>query len=56
MKVDLEYYKAKSEKYAKAINIVIDVTYNTIKPRLGNKLEPYGEFRDAILSSVKDRL
>lgn len=34
MKANMEYYKTKSEKYAKAINIVIEVTYNTIKPRL----------------------
>lgn len=55
-KIQWEYWEKKANKYAKAMNLVIRVTYNTIKPKLGNRLEDYDEFRDSILKSVKEEL
>ena len=50
------YWEDKARKYTKAMNLVLQITYNTIKPKLGKNLEDYGDFRDNILSSVRDQL
>lgn len=50
------YWEDKAKKYTKAMNLVLQITYNTIKPKLGKNLEDYGDFRDNILSSVRDQL
>ena len=55
-KIQWEYREAKANRYQKAMNLVIRTTYNVIKPKLGNRLEDYDEFRDSILNSVKEQL
>lgn len=55
-KIQREYREAKANRYQKAMNLVIRTTYNVIKPKLGNRLEDYDEFRDSILNSVKEQL
>lgn len=55
-KIQREYREAKAIRYQKAMNLVIRTTYNVIKPKLGNRLEDYDEFRDSILNSVKEQL
>lgn len=55
-KIQREYREAKANRYHKAMNLVIRTTYNVIKPKLGNRLEDYDEFRDSILNSVKEQL
>ena len=55
-KIQREYREAKANRYQKAMNLVIKTTYNVIKPKLGNRLEDYDEFRDSILNSVKEQL
>lgn len=53
-KVQWEYWEARCRRYGKYMLKVIEIIYNRIKPMLGNKLEPYEEFKEHILEEVRE--
>jgi hypothetical protein len=55
-KIQREYYENKANKYKDAINKVIEVTYNKIRPALWTRIWTLAEFRENILEEVSDLL
>lgn len=55
-KIQREYYENKANKYKEAINKVIEVTYNKIRPALWTRIGTLSEFRENILEQVSDLL
>lgn len=53
-KAQWEYWEAKCRWYGRKMNLMVEVVYDTIKPKLGNKLEPFSEFKEAIFEKVKE--
>lgn len=53
-KAQWEYWEAKCRWYGRKMNLMVEVVYDTIKPKLGNKLESFSEFKEAIFEKVKE--
>jgi hypothetical protein len=53
-KVQWEYWEARCRRYNDYLQQVIKITYDRIKPMLWNKLEEFDDFREHILSEVKE--
>lgn len=52
-KVNCEYWEARCKRYYDYMLQIISITYNRIKPMLWNKLESESDFREHIMSEVK---
>ena len=53
-KAQWEYWEAKCREYWRKMNLMVEIVYDIIKPKLGNKLEPFSEFKEAIFEKVRD--
>lgn len=53
-KAQWEYWEERCREYWRKMNLMVEVVYDVIKPRLGNKLEPFSEFKEAIFERVKE--
>ena len=54
LKVNCEYWENQTRRYVDYLEKVISVTYDRVKPMLGNKLEEKSEFREHILEEVRE--
>lgn len=53
-KIQWEYWESQTRRYVDYLEKVISVTYDRVKPMLGNKLEEKSEFREHILEEVRE--
>lgn len=53
-KTNSDYREARCKRYNDYLQQVIKITYDRIKPKLWNKLEEFDDFREHILSEVKE--
>lgn len=53
-KIQWEYWENQTRRYVDYLEKVISVTYDRVKPMLGNKLEEKSEFREHILEEVRE--
>lgn len=53
-KAQWDYWEKKCRKYWEYIEKVMEVTYNRVKPYVGNKLEWFYDFREHILEEVRE--
>lgn len=53
-KAQWEYWEAKCREYWRKMNLIVEVVYDVIKPKLGNKIEPFSEFKEAIFEKVRE--
>ena len=54
LKINCEYWENQTRRYVDYLEKVISVTYDRVKPMLGNKLEEKSEFREHILEEVRE--